>query len=149
MPSLHHTGLTVRDLDRSLDFYRDLLGMELLFEQEKAGGYLARIVGYPDAHVRMAHLRFPEDEHRLELFQYLSPASRGRAGEPRDVGITHVCLRVDDIEALHERLRAAGVAFTSEPVLVDTGANAGGVGVYLRDPDGVTVELFQPKREDG
>jgi len=101
MPSLLHTGLTVRELDRSLAFYRDTLGMETVFEQEKEGGYLAAIVGYPGAHVRMAHLAFPGDGHRLELFQYLEPESRGEAGEPRDVGITHVCLLVDDIAALH------------------------------------------------
>ena len=143
MPSLHHTGLTVRDLDRSLAFYRDLLGMEVVFEQEKEGGYLAEIVGYPDAHVRMAHLAFRGDGHRVELFQYLQPKPRGGAGEPRDVGITHVCLLVDDIEAVHKRLLESGVDFYSAPVLVDTGANTGGLGVYLRDPDGITVELFQ------
>lgn len=147
MASLLHTGLTVRDLDRSLAFYRDTLGMETVFEQEKEGGYLAAIVGYPGAHVRMAHLAFPGDGHRLELFQYLEPEPRGESGEPRDVGITHVCLVVEDIAALHERLRAAGVDFYSDPVLVDTGANAGGVGVYLRDPDGITLELFQRPKE--
>lgn len=147
MTSLLHTGLTVSDLDRSLAFYRDTLGMETVFEQEKEGGYLAAIVGYPGAHVRMAHLAFPGDGHRLELFQYLEPEARGEPGEPRDLGITHVCLLVEDIGALHERLRSAGVDFYSDPVLVDTGANAGGVGVYLRDPDGITLELFQRPKE--
>ena len=42
---LHHVGITVSDLDRSLAFYRDLLGMEVVFTQEKEGGYLAEIVG--------------------------------------------------------------------------------------------------------
>ena len=145
MTSLHHTGLTVRDLPRSLAFYRDVLGMEVLFEQEKEGGYLAAIVGYPDAHVRMAHLAFPGDDHRLELFEYVAPEPRGEPGEPRDVGITHVCLRVDDVDALVDRLQRAGAAFFSAPVVVDTGANAGGRGVYLRDPEGVILELFQPR----
>jgi catechol 2,3-dioxygenase-like lactoylglutathione lyase family enzyme len=149
MPSLLHTGLTVCDLDRSLAFYRDTIGMEVVFAQEKRGGYLAAIVGYPGAHVRMAHLAFPGDTHRIELFEYLSPSPRGAPGEPRDVGITHVCLLVDDVRALHERLTRAGVDFYSAPVPVDTGANAGGVGVYLRDPDGITLELFQRPREEG
>ena len=144
MPSILHTGLTVRDLDRSLAFYRDQLGMELVFAQEKQGGYLAEIVGYPGAHVRMAHLAFAGDAQRLELFQYLHPEPAGSPGEPRDVGITHVCLVVADLPAAYERLRAQGVGFVSPPVPVDTGANAGGMGLYLRDPDGVLVELFQP-----
>jgi catechol 2,3-dioxygenase-like lactoylglutathione lyase family enzyme len=144
MTALAHTGFTVRDLDRSLAFYRDVLGMEIVFEQEKRGGYLAEIVGYADAHVRMAHLQFPGGGHRVELFQYLHPTPRGEPGEPRDVGITHVCLAVPDIDALFERVVAAGASPLSEPVLVDTGANAGGRGVYVRDPDGTLLELFQP-----
>jgi lactoylglutathione lyase len=147
MPSLHHTGLTVRDLDRSVAFYRDVLGMDVVFEQEKQGGYLAEIVGYPEAHVRMAHLAFAGETQRIELFEYVEPPSRGEAGEPRDVGITHVCLRVDDVDELYERMCAAGAAPLSAPVLVDTGANAGGRGVYLRDPDGILIELFQPRPE--
>ena len=144
MAALAHTGFTVRDLDRSLAFYRDLLGMEVAFEQEQRGGYLAAIVGYPGAHVRMAHLAFPGGGHRIELFQYVEPAPRGEASEPRDVGITHVCLAVDDIDAVFGRVVEACATAVSDPVLVDTGANAGGRGVYVRDPDGIVVELFQP-----
>ena len=91
----------------------------------------------------MVHLAFPVDPARLELVQYRRPEPRGAPGEPRDVGITHVCLLVPDVDALHARLHEAGIEFYSEPVAVDTGANAGGIGVYLRDPDGITLELFQ------
>jgi lactoylglutathione lyase len=134
--ALHHTGCTVADLERSLRFYRDLLGMEVVARQEKRGGYLGRIVGHPDAHVRMAHLRLPGGAHMLELFRYLTPP---------DVGTTHLCLAVEDLQALHTRLRRAGVdTFVSPPVEIDTGVNAGGWALYLRDPDGFLVELFQP-----
>ncbi len=74
---LHHTGYTVSDLDRSLQFYQDLLGCELLGIQERNGGYLGAIVGYPDAHVRMAHLRAAGSQHIIELFQYLAPRPDG------------------------------------------------------------------------
>jgi catechol 2,3-dioxygenase-like lactoylglutathione lyase family enzyme len=141
----HHTGYTVSDLDRSVAFYRDLLGCEVIATQEKRGGYLAAIVGYPDAHVRMAHLRLPDGEHVLELFEYLAPAGSRADVEPRNVGASHLCLVVDDLQALYERLRERGVdSFVSPPVDVDTGINTGGRGLYLRDPDGITVELFQP-----
>ena len=149
--AIHHTGYTVSDLDRSLAFYRDLLGLEVIATQEKRGGYLAAIVGYPDAHVRMAHLRVPGDGHVVELFQYLAPAGErpGRI-EPRDAGASHLCFVVDDLPALYAQLVAAGAdSFVSPPVEVDTGINRGGYALYLRDPDGIPVELFQPPRRDG
>jgi catechol 2,3-dioxygenase-like lactoylglutathione lyase family enzyme len=144
MERLHHTGLTVTDLDASLAFYCDALGFEIVFTQEKRGGYLAEIVGYPDAHVRMAQLALPGSAHRLELFQYLRPEPVVRRAEPRETALTHVCLIVDDVERATERLVAAGAEAPTRPVLVDTGANAGGRGVYVRDPDGIILELFQP-----
>jgi catechol 2,3-dioxygenase-like lactoylglutathione lyase family enzyme len=143
LAGVHHMSLTVSDLARSLAFYRDLIGLEVVMEQEKEGGYLAAITGYPDAHVRMAHLETPGG-HRLELFEYVSPAGGKADVEPRNVGAPHVCFLVEDIHAAYERLCRAGVRTVSPPVEVDTGANRGGFGLYLRDPDGITMELFQP-----
>jgi catechol 2,3-dioxygenase-like lactoylglutathione lyase family enzyme len=143
---LAHTGLTVVNLERSLAFYRDLLGFEVLMTQEKQGGYLAAIVGYPDAHARMAHLQAPGSTHRIELLEYITPPSAPRRVEPRDAGPTHICLTVGDLPGLYERLRDAGVEMFSAPVEVDTGVNRGGLALYLRDPDGAILELFQPPR---
>ena len=81
--ALAHTGLTVSDLDRSIAFYRDALGFDVVMQQEKRGGYLGAIVGYLDAHVRMAHLALPGSDHRIELFEYLEPRSAVRTTEPR------------------------------------------------------------------
>jgi catechol 2,3-dioxygenase-like lactoylglutathione lyase family enzyme len=146
---LHHTGYTVSSLDRSVSFYRDLLGCEVIAEQEKQGGYLAAIVGYPDAHVRMAHLRPPRGGHVIELFEYVTPDGVGADVEPRNVGASHLCFLVDDLDVVYRELVDAGVdTFVSPPVEVDTGINRGGKGVYLRDPDGITVELFQPPRRE-
>jgi len=143
--ALHHTGLTVSNLARSLAFYRDLLGCEVIATQEKTGGYLAAIVGYPDAHVRMAHLRAPESDHILELFEYITPTPTRSEIEPRNIGTAHVCFVVSGLWAVYERLLAAGVSsFLSPPVDVDTGVNTGGRGLYLRDPDRIIVELFEP-----
>ena len=65
--------------------------------------------------------------------------------EPRNVGASHLCFLVDDLPAFYEQLRQNGVAsFVSPPVEVDTGINTGGYALYVRDPDGIMVELFQP-----
>jgi catechol 2,3-dioxygenase-like lactoylglutathione lyase family enzyme len=93
----------------------------------------------------MAHLRTPGGEHVIELFEYLSPAGDRADVEPRNVGASHLCFVVADLGALYDSLLARGVtSFVSPPVEVDTGINRGGLGLYLRDPDGITIELFQP-----
>ena len=143
MPTLHHTGLTVSDLERSLHFWRDAMGMEELFQQEKEGGYLEAIVREPGAHVRMAHLAFGGEGPRIELFQYLAPSGGQHLSRPADQGFAHVCVACEDLDERMKRLVAAGGTPFSEPVVIDTGVNRGGRGVYLRDPDGHVVELFE------
>jgi catechol 2,3-dioxygenase-like lactoylglutathione lyase family enzyme len=143
MAMLHHTGLTVSDLQRSLRFWRDALGMEMLFEQEKMGGYLEAIVGEPGAHVRMAHLAFGGEGTRIELFEYVAPRAGQHIQRPADLGFSHVCVACDDLDDRLARLVAAGGTAFSKPVEIDTGVNRGGRGVYVRDPDGHVVELFE------
>jgi catechol 2,3-dioxygenase-like lactoylglutathione lyase family enzyme len=142
-PSVNHVGLTVSSLDRSLAFYRDAVGLDVVLEQEKQGGYLSAITLYPGAHVRMAQLA-ARGGTRIELFEYLEPHGCARPHEPADVGITHLCLLVDDIQDARRRLVDAGAEAFSDPVPIDTGANAGGWDLYVRDPDGIVLELFQP-----
>jgi catechol 2,3-dioxygenase-like lactoylglutathione lyase family enzyme len=143
MPDLHHTGLTISNLERSLGFWRDAMGMTVLFEQEKAGGYLEAIVREPRAHVRMAHLAFGGTGPRIELFEYITPPGGEHVSRPADVGFAHICVACDDLDERLARLVAAGGEPLSGPVVVDTGVNRGGRGVYLRDPDGHMVELFE------
>ena len=116
MTHLHHTGFTVSDLDRSVAFYRDLLGLSVVFEQEKVGGYLAAVTGYASAHVRMAQLELTPGGHRIELFEYLDRRGDGVVAEHGDVGGFHVCLVVEDLVALHARLASHGVDLLSGPV---------------------------------
>lgn len=139
-----HAGMTVSDLDTSLRFWRDGLGMREAMSQEKEGGYLEAVVGEPGAHVRMVHLEFPGGGTRIELFQYLRPPGGHMSGRPADVGFAHVCIACTDVDALLARLVAAGGTPFGEPADIDTGANRGGRCVYVRDPDGHAAELFSP-----
>lgn len=143
---IHHIGLTVSELSVSVDFYTSMLGCKIVSQQEKSGGYLSAIVGYPDASVKMCHLRAPVGDVVIELFQYLTPASAKTELEPRLIGNPHICFAVPDLSVIYEDLRGAGVRFISAPTLIDTGVNAGGSGLYLRDPDDVIIELFELPR---
>lgn len=144
--SIWHASFTVADLDRSIRFYRDELGLELVAEQEQDNEYTRTFVGYPDAHLRVAQFAVPgasapRSGHVIELVQYLRPVAEPVHPERCAPGAAHLAFEVDDTRALYARLVARGVRFVSEPVEITAGVNAGGCTVYLEDPDGNTLEL--------
>src|SRR5262249_36879548 len=145
----HHTSFTVANLERSLAFFRDVLGLEVLGTREIRDEYFGRIVGLPGSVVKAAMIRLPGGHHHLELFEYVQPrAQESLAARPTprrcDPGSCHLALLTSDLPALYEKLVASGVHFLSAPVLVTAGPNRGGQGAYLRDPNGILIELFQP-----
>jgi catechol 2,3-dioxygenase-like lactoylglutathione lyase family enzyme len=145
---MHHVGLTVTDLDRSVSFYAKAFGYTEVMRQEISAAYLGEIVGLPGARVKMAHLRLHDEPHVLELFEYVTPSAAPPVLQPHHTGNAHLCFIVDDIASDHARLADQGATFISEPVAIDAGRNAGGISCYLRDPDGITLELFQLPQRD-
>ncbi len=79
----------------------------------------------------------------LELLQYVSHPAPPTDRATNRPGNGHLCFKVDDVRAACAELRRRGVTLISEPAEITAGAHAGGWGVYLRDPDGFTVELYQ------
>lgn len=140
----HHVSFTVAIMERSLAFYRDLLGCEVTFDYNGTAPYLATVVGYPDAHLHIVFLKLPGTDVRLELIEYLEPRGTPRPLETKDPGTAHICLRVSGIHELYERYLASGVRFKSPPVEITTGPNQGAFAVYFVDPDGITLEMIQP-----
>jgi catechol 2,3-dioxygenase-like lactoylglutathione lyase family enzyme len=145
--SVAHTSYTVSDLDRSLAFYVGLLDCEVIWQREIRDGYFRTIVGLPGCVVRAAQLRVPGGGHVLELFEYLEPHGVPADMRNNNPGSSHMAWVVDDLPAFYEQLSKQGVRFRSEPVYIDAGANRGAYAAYALDPDGITVELFQPPRQ--
>jgi lactoylglutathione lyase len=135
---VHHTSYTISNLERSLEFYVGLLGCELLWQREISDKYFCDIVGFPECTVRAAHLSIPGSEHVIELFEYVSPEGKPMDLQPNNPGSSHLAFVVE----------AKGVNFRTPPVTIDAGVNKGGYGVYILDPDGITMELFQPPKGD-
>jgi catechol 2,3-dioxygenase-like lactoylglutathione lyase family enzyme len=140
---IDHVSVTCADLDRSLAFYGDLLGVAVRGRGEEDGSSEFEITGISDPRVRWADLQLPHGQV-LELIEYERPRGTPVRPEPNDPGATHISLRVPDADAVCERLRAAGVSVRSDPVTIDAaGAWQGARAFYAADPDGVTVELIQ------
>ncbi|MFL5953312.1 MAG: VOC family protein [Gaiellaceae bacterium] len=139
----HHTAFQVADLQRSLAFYRDLFGFELLWERVNREEYVRRIVGYPEAELHQALLRFPGSEHCLELIDYRGVERQPVDTSPPNPGTAHICLLVRNLRGFYDELVGVGVGAVGEPVLVTSGPNQGRLAVYMIDPDGFRVELLE------
>jgi catechol 2,3-dioxygenase-like lactoylglutathione lyase family enzyme len=144
-----HAGITVRDLDRSLVHYCDVLGMELLWRRLYEEPDVREIVGMPEASaldIAMVQVPGGDPAHPMviELLAYQGIERHPGSTRPCDWGTGHFCVFVDDIEALYADLAARGVRFRSAgPVEMQGGANRGGKSLYSLDPDGYILELHQ------
>jgi catechol 2,3-dioxygenase-like lactoylglutathione lyase family enzyme len=139
--TLDHVGFTVSDLDRSLPFYRDLLGMEVLWERVYEEEYMRTLVGYPAVRLRCAYLHIPGSTAKLELLEYQNVPREPSKLRHADPGNAHLALSVPDLDGLCGRLKEAGVKFVSEPVVSTAGHYQGAKTVYVQDPDGISVQL--------
>lgn len=143
-----HFSFTVSDLDQAIGFYVDVMGCTLVREQEQANAYTRSLVGFPDAHLRIAQIRIGDDvgvsSHHLELVQYVVPAGRRGDVSIANPGAAHLAFYVRDLDAEHARLSQLGVRFFSVPNEIDAGVNKGGMAVYLHGPDDIVHELVQP-----
>ncbi len=124
---LLHTMIRVRDLDRSIDFYTRLLGMQLLRRKDYPGGkFTLAFVGYGDeANNAVVELTYNWDQK-----------------EPYELGtgFGHLAIGVPDIYAACERLEQEGVSIPRPPGPMKHG---GSVIAFIEDPDGYKIELIE------
>ena len=147
---LWHVSFTVSNLDRSVEWYTKVLGLEFVRGQVQDNAYTRALVGFPDARLKVAQLRIPNltipvSRHHIELVEYEHPRGPAIQLATNSPGVGHWAFVVDDIHAEVARLRGLGVRFKSEsPNLITEGVNRGGYTIYFLDPDGITLELMQP-----
>lgn len=144
MKGMHHVGITVKDLDASIRFYHDVLGLP--FSNEPSpwfdGPGLGPAVGVPGAALRQVSLLLGDTT--VELLEYRNPPSQTTAPMPsNNIGASHIAFLVDDIRAKKAELEAKGIEFFSEVNTVDEGVLAGWRWVYFADPDGYPLELVE------
>lgn len=143
-----HFSFTVADIERSIAFYRDVLGLTLVARQRQDNQYTRRLIGLTDAVLEVAEFSLPNDRAGdgvlIELVEYVQPVGDHPSLRTQDVGTAHVSFVVSDIDEVHARLSRSGAQFVTPPVLIEAGVNLGGKVCYFRDPDGITLELFQP-----
>jgi len=123
---IDHTTITVRDLQRSIEFYTRLLGFAIDHE-----------MWIPESQLRIVFLRLGDT--MLELFGVPEPKGEMISDVNEIIGYKHICLLVDDVDEEFDRLRGAGIQFRVEPVTVE-----GSVRIaFFKDPDGMDIELIE------
>ncbi len=139
MTDLYHVGITVSDMDKSIAFYEDVLGMKVVNRVEAGGQWMEELKGVKGAHLSVAHLEL--HGFTLQLVKYLAAEEEALDPDHPRPGNVHFSYYVDDVEGERDRLLArGGIDRISNLVTIGT---TGRRSFYSRDPDGVMVELME------
>ena len=140
---LDHISVTVSDMERSLEFYCGLLGMEEVERHRLEGDTISRMAGKPEVVMQVVRVKAPDSPRvLLDLQQYVKPAGGVSDAQLGDAAHAHFCFGVPDVWGTYREWQQRGVDFVSEPVTFDLGWGVVHV-VFFKDPDGFVLELVQ------
>ena len=139
---IHHLGAVVQDMDRTLAFYCDVLGAELLWDTQtaQAGDQWDTIYGFTGTKVRTAGVRLHGVMVEFFNFTYPKVANDRGSTDFSTIGWKHIAFEVTDIEQEVERRKAGNVPLVFPIQTLPDGVRI----VYFTDPDGLTLEYIQP-----
>lgn len=142
-----HVGVTVTNLKQSIEFYHNVLGLELVGTIKMEGAATDKLFHQKGSTAEIAYLKGNGtlSGPPVELIQFTQTEIECKSATLFRTSISEICFQVDDIWAEYKRLTALGVKFLSEPQDFDFTADGFGksTAVYLKDPDGIILELMQ------
>lgn len=145
MAGVNHVGIAVHDIEASIAFYRDVVGMvpERPGTVHLEGRWFDTLTRNQGAKIEVAMLRLGGTT--LQLVQYHAGGAAAVATGHNRPGNVHFCIEVDDVDACHAEIVASGRHHPTDIVeIMDTGFRS----FYVEDPDGIPVELLQPAAAD-
>lgn len=149
---IYHVGFVVSDVEKSLKWYTEVLGLKVEREiRELSGDWISAVTGFPGSRMKMAWVGTGGGAS-IELDEYVTPP--GSNDQPtanqNDVRASHVGVQVDDVHAEYERMSALGFRFAGPPpVKLDNEFPWANCAVFLQDPDGNWIELLERNRPKG
>ena len=149
--SFNHFSFTVADLDKSVEFYKDVFGLEFLSRGKREPWFSEAVTGVKGAELDMAFFKVgnggtahgaDNPDVILELIEYINPKGVKLDTTPCNIGSAHVCFNVEDFDSFVERLRANNVRFRGSIEKIPAGPNIGRKVAYIEDCDGNVIELI-------
>lgn len=149
---IYHVGLTVSDIERSIAFYRDVLGLAYQSQIIMSGPETDILFGREGSGAKVAYLNGSDSVEAppIELIQFESAAVDAVRSDLFRTSISEVCFQTDDIAMEYERLCGLGVECLSTPQFFDFSDQGLGASwaFYFRDPDGIVLEMMQAVQPD-
>ena len=140
MKAIRHFGIVVTDIEKSLKFYRDLLGLEIKRDMLEEGKFIDTISGIKNVKVRTVKMA-ADDGYLIELLWYKShPRKRRKNNDIYNIGASHHAFTVDNLDYEYKRLKENGVKFNCPPQISPDGKAK---VVFCYDPDGAPIELVE------
>ncbi|MBM3502397.1 MAG: VOC family protein [Alphaproteobacteria bacterium] len=140
-------SIFVRDLERSLALYRDILGLSVIDRREFGGPQVGAILGLGDCKLRVAYLTAKDSPiGRIGLFEVTSPRPPELARPATNtihIGQAAIILSTSQVQALHGDLKRAGFSFLCEPIGFTRPGGGTFTEMFFFDPDGVTIGVIQ------
>jgi catechol 2,3-dioxygenase-like lactoylglutathione lyase family enzyme len=141
--SAEHFSFTVSNIETTLFFFCDLLGLEASPVIEVENPKVQQIVGMPGAALRISIVQVPGGP-AIELIQYVRPQGTRVDSTSCNPGAAHIAFQVDDIQKMYQDLSAKGITFVNPPVWAPGNDGKGKWGVaYLKGPDDITIEFVE------
>lgn len=138
---VRHAGIVVADLERSLRFYKDFLGLEVQRRMLESGDCIDNVLALPGVEVETVKLGFDGEATQVELLFFRSHSVETFSGvRTLQAGPTHIAFTVDNLRTLYTRMSEMGVEFNSPPQSSPDGKV---LLAYCKDPDGGLVELVE------
>ena len=133
----------VKDIEASIKFYADVLGMRIAGRTEREGEFVELVLAFPGAHIKGGFVDMGEG-HQLELIQYLSPASGENHLQRNDLGASHLAFFVEDLDKFYEDTSRKGIKYNNLPAtMVDENGKLSRKAAYAQDPDGNWLEFVE------
>ena len=137
--AIRHTGIVVSNINKSLHFYRDLLGFKIVRDNSEPGEFMDSVLSFENTEVRTIKMEAP-DKNLIELLHFKSHPGKPRSIDIAELGCSHIAFTVDNLDKEYERLLGEGVIFNASP---ETSPDNYAKVAFCRDPDGIWIELVE------